>query len=390
MTVNLDGVPAPEAKDDASDNALDTAFRCVSEYLSVTESQAVAVTLFAAATHAVKAFPAFGRLFFGAKTPESGKTAGLNVAALLSSNPIEADGSSYALTATLAEAHNKTETPVPTLFMDEIQDVFGKAGLNTGGKNPIVPVLRKGYKRGATSSWSVQRVREEYSIYMPVIVAGLGTALPVDIRSRSIVIMMERGKPKLDLDSDGSEAILKATGTHLGASVRRALAANREMTGFNCEGAVPKLDGRRHQIWRPLIAVAKFVGGPEWEKRALKAFVELSGTGTEEILSPDQMILRDLASIVTEWEMKPGDFAGGRSLADALSEFDRFEGRSVNSMTQEVARAMPVKPHQKRVNGDDVLRGYYVQWILDAWDNAKPIPADMAETAESVEADAFA
>jgi hypothetical protein len=380
--------PTPP-KPTRGERLLDETYTAVREFLAVTPAQATAITLYAAATHAIKAFPAFPRIFFGANTPESGKTAAMLVTAYLSSNPVDAAGSSYALTSRLAQAHNSPEQPSPTLYRDEISDVYGKAGLNTASKDPISDVLRRGYKRGATTSWSVNRVAEDINIYLPVILAGLGTALPTDIRSRCVVITMKRGRPELDLDSDGSEDRLRAIGSALGAEVRAHIPA---MVGFTCEGIAPKLTGRAHQVWRPLIAIATFLGGAstKWRKRALSAFGELTGAAASVCLSADQQTLKDLVEIISDLEIPttPAAFVGGHALAEELLTYERFEGRTPLSVAKDIARAMPIDSEQKRVPHQGIIRGYYVKDILQAWEDAKP--ADPEEMAAKEEIDPFA
>jgi Protein of unknown function (DUF3631) len=393
---NRDTVTAePPEKISAGAQRLNEALRDVQDYLKITESQAVAITLYAAATHAIKTFPAFGRIFMSAKTPESGKTAAMLVCAYLSSNAVNTQGSSYAVTSRLAQAHNSPEQPTPTLYRDEISEVYGKSGLNSGAKDPISTVLREGYKRGATTSWSVNRVAEDINIYVPVIVAGNGTALPTDIRSRSIVIQMERGRPRLDLDSDGSEDRLRTDGRALGKEVKRHAA---EMIGFTCETVVPGLLGRKHQIWRPLIAVALYVGGPAWYAKALRAFAELNGTSMEtEVLSSDQQILKDLVSIVGELGMDTIDpdgersFIPGKALTEELMNLERFEGRTSLSISQEIRRAMPVdiSSTQRRVGTGNAVRGYYVDEILNAWEAVRPAASTEIAALEA-EVDPFA
>lgn len=374
-------------KPSRGERLLDEAYQGVREFLAVTPAQATAITLYAAATHAHKLFPAFPRIFFGAQTPESGKTVGMLVTAYLSSNPVDAAGSSYALTSRLAQAHNSPEQPSPTLYRDEISDVYGKAGLNTASKDPISDVLRRGYKRGATTSWSVNRVAEDINIYLPVILAGLGTALPSDIRSRCVVVTMRRGRPESDLDSDGSEDRLRRTGEALGAEVR----SNAHlMVGFTCEGIVPKLTGRSHQVWRPLIAIATFLGGPTWRARALSAFAELTGAAASVCLSADQQTLKDLVEIVTDLELstKADSFIGGIALAEELSTYDRFEGRTVLSVAKDIARAMPIDPIQKRIAHAGPTRGYFVKDIVQAWEDMRP--AEPEEIAARQEINPFA
>jgi hypothetical protein len=366
---------------------LNEALRATTEYLSVTDSQAVAIVLYAAATHAIKTFPSFGRLFFSGSTPECGKTTGVLVAAYLSSNPTNTTGSGPAVTSDLAAATNQPERPTPTLYRDEISSLFGRSGLTQASKDPLTAVLREGYKRGATTKWSVNRVSEQISLYVPVIMAGLGTALPTDIRSRCVVIDMTKGTPTLDLDSDDAEDRIRGIGDALGVQVRKVA---KSMQGVSYEGVVPKLVRRPHQVWRPLLAVAQAVGGDMWARRAFKAFAELTESGgATEVLSPDQRLMKDIIGITEELQLSPSEFIGGMSLSEELMCLDRFEGRNLLSMAKMIASTIAgitgVRPEQRRIEGHpNAIMGYWVRDLIATWNAVKPAATEELLLAEAV------
>jgi hypothetical protein len=360
---------------------LDEAYDAVRDYLSVTDAQAVAMVLYAAATNVIDAFPAFPRLLMSGEGPSCGKTQAMLTTAYMSQRPVNTRGSSYAVTSKLAEITNQPELQKPCFYRDEISSIYGRSGLNAGSKDPLHVVMQEGYKRGATTSWSVNRVSVDIGIYVAVIIAGNGTAVPTDIRSRCIVINMKRGRPSLDLDDDGSERRLRDIGLAMGAEVKRHQA---EMIGYRCAGMVPKLEGRLHQVWRPLIAVAKYVGGPRWQKAALNAFTELNGGGTDSvILSPDQAILKSLVSVVETLELKPTDFIGGIALAEELENLESFEGRPITGICKDIARAMTTKPVQPRRPGHPRVWGHYVRDILAAWEVMRPVAPEEVSPLET-------
>ena len=70
------------------------------------------MVLYAAATHALTAFPTFGRMLFTSEHEASGKTMGMAVTAALCANPLDASGTSYALTSALAAAGNTPDQPL--------------------------------------------------------------------------------------------------------------------------------------------------------------------------------------------------------------------------------------------------------------------------------------
>lgn len=353
---------------------LDEAYRAMSDFVYANEAEKVAAVLYAAATHVADAFPSFGRVLFTADTFESGKTTFMMTTALMSANPEDVGGSRPALNSLLAEYHNSPESGKPTLYLDEVSDIFGKSGL-IGSKDPVAAIMRKGYERDAVSSWSVNRVSEKFSIYSPFLMAGNGTAVPTDIRSRCIVLKTTKGQPNCDLLSDRSKPRLRQIGTALGAEVKRH---RGDVTGISYELIVPAMTARRHMCWRPLLAVAQYVGGEKWFQRAMRAFMDVTGTGAvSQILSADQELLKDLDAIV---EGMPEDqFVGGKYLREMLMKSARFEGYTPVSVSKEIARAMPVVPIQKHVPGGNPMRGYHVRDIRLAWDDARPaFTADMA------------
>jgi hypothetical protein len=366
---------------------LDDALAMVKAFVACGEAEAVAMTLYAAATWAADTFAAFGRMLYVADGPESGKTVAMLTTAYLSANPENANGTRYALSALFADYENDGNKGRPCLYKDEIQELFGRSGLN-GASSPLANVLREGYKRTATQMWSVQRSVDRFSIYGPFLMAGLGTAVPQDVRSRSIVIKCVKGRPALNLDSVGMEDDLRMTAEALGKEVKRAIPL---MRGFDCEGARPGMDARKAQVWIPLIAVATHVGSKRWEEMAYRAFEELYGTeNAKPTLSASQQTLKDCADTVRALGIAPGDFVGGMMLAGELRELPRFAERTLLSVARTIAAAMPIEPHQKHTPREkdappaNPVRGYFARDILAAWDLVKPAGMHEFELAEQI------
>jgi hypothetical protein len=351
---------------------LDEALSAVRDYVAIGDAESVAMTLYAAATHAAPSFRAFGRLLFNAETHECGKTVAMMTTVHLSANPEDCDGTSYAIQSMLAEYANAPEKGRPTLYLDEINQVFGKSGLN-GSSNPVANILRKGYKSDARAKWSVNRVSEEYSTYTPFIVAGNGNSVPVDIRSRAIVIQCVRGIPRFELEDYGSEDRLKRIGRSLGREVPRHRGALEEFRVPRNE--IPGMSARKAQIWHPLMAVALHVGGERWFGMAVQSFRDLNSTAdASEVLSADQQTLKELCDFIAEYGYERKDFIPGLEMADELCLLSRFEGRTALSVTHDIARAMPVKAIKKRPNGNDAPAwGYYAAWVMDAWEAQRPV-----------------
>ena len=311
---------------------------------------------------------------------------GMAVTAALCANPLDASGTSYALTSALAAAGNTPDQPAPTLYYDEISSVFGRSGL-AASRNPIADILRKGYKSSATSQWSVNRVNEKFSIFTPFLMTGLRVAVPRDIRSRCIPIVMEPGTPRKYFDARTAEPEAQALAACLSQATGKRLA---DIAAFRARGIHPKLKDRKLEVWEGLFAVAYVLGGQEWLNRCLAAFKELSLAESDQVvLTPRQQTIKDIAGVTEDCDRKyvladGTAFMGGLVLIDELKRVDnpRYQGRSEASIGQLVSDALPMNSVQVTTVEGKRVRGYYADDITAAWEKIRPDDPDDAEIPE--------
>ena len=387
MTMEREEVAAPAAPERSP---LDEAYSFIRDYLDITEAQAVAITLIAAHTHglALGAFVTTCRLLFTSPVPESGKTEGMKVAAMLSSNPQDASGTQYALRAELAAATNDPGSPRPTLFYDEISGVFGQSGLG-GGNNPLANNLRKGYKTGATDSWSVGRVSQKINIFGAFYMTGLRTAVPADIRSRCVVINMMPGRPSLYFDVRTGESGASMLAAGLADYVKRHAA---ELSAFRARGIHPKLTNRRREVWEPLFAVAS-LGGQVWLNRCLGAFLELALNEADvAVLTPEQTVLRDALAVLNGGLAELSD-RGQVLTCDLRDELRRTGTELYATMTdtmlsRTIRAAVGCEPDTDVVVGGRRARGYSADAIIAAAEVRLPAEAQNVEVPEETDLDA--
>ncbi len=288
--------------------------------------------------------------------PESGKTTGMIVTAALGPNPTDADGTADDLKSALAEADSTPEDPLRIFYFDEVGEIYGDDGSNKGSNRTLNKLLRKGYKLGAQDGRSRQGVSRKFSIFFPVIMTGRHVAVPVDIRSRTIVVRMEPGTPERYFDARKSESEAAEYASHLGTAVRDHLSEIKEFRG---RGYHPKLTMRRLEVWEPLMAVAKVLGGRRWLNMCMDAFMELALSTEQVMLTPRQRFIRDLIKVLDKVAFELPDermFAGGEALADELRHLDP-ERYGDLGMTQVVARNMRPASRSRYASG---LRGHVV------------------------------
>jgi Protein of unknown function (DUF3631) len=359
---------------------LDEVTAFISNHLSLTRTQADAITLYASATHALPGLVTIGRMLFSADVEAAGKTLAMEIAAALSDNPQDASGTPYALQSELAAAAATPEKHHPTFYFDEIGGVYGESGLNKGNNNTLDAVLKKGYRISGKSSWSVNRTKQEFSVFGGFYLTGLKTAIPRDIRSRTIVIEMKPGRPKRYYDIRESVPQARELQESLGSQV---LAMTGDISAFRARGFHPRLTGRKLEVWEPLLAVAWVMGGQRWLNRCLTAFLDLALSESDEIrLSPRQRVLKDMNDIL-DTAFAGKRFVGGLALADELRHLpDPLYGRTPNGIARLVADYMePVQPRQERF-GQERVRGYRSADIRRLWEQVKPEEMDDAELME--------
>lgn len=362
---------------------LDEAARFIGRYVHATKAQIDAMVLLAAQTHVLDVLVTTCRALWTAEREESGKTLAMLVTAALSSNPYDTTGTSYSLQSKLA-GNDSEGCAALTLYRDEISSVFGQAGTG-GNNNPLADILRKGYKKGAKSSWSVNRVNVDFPIFGTFLMTGLRTSVPRDIRSRCIVFRMEPGRPELYFDAREGEALA----AQLAASLSAAVKGRRDAIGaFRGRGLHPKLNGRRLEIWEGMFAVSA-AASQEWLNRCMTAFCELALDESDQpVLSPEQTIVRDVAAVLDGMELDAWhgrEFAGGLALCDELKRLDSelYAQMPEVSLARMVSDALPFRSQQCRLDGSgERVRGYFADDLRQAWDSIAPAPISDVELPE--------
>jgi hypothetical protein len=359
---------------------LDEALSFVTRHVHLpSENQAIAMVLYAAATHVIDEFPAFGRMLFTADKPESGKTTAMDVMTPLCSNPQSAEGSTDGLASTLAEATNAPETGVPTLTWDEVEKFWGPSGLNKPS-HLFHDVATKGYKRGKTRTRSVNRAKARFSIYTPILMTGLQVAVPTDVRTRCIVIHCEPGEPQEYFDARESEPLAYRYGSDMNQIVQ---AFREDIADFRALGLHPKLVKRNLEIWEPLFAVANAVGGQRWLNKCMDAFTELVGAGDQVVLTVRQQLIRDAVDLLDGPLARQAahGFIAAESLASELGRLNiaPYDMMGDNALLQHVAANMT--GFGKRQMGGllkagcyplDRMMVYSASDIRDEWEKIRP------------------
>lgn len=342
-------------------SALGEARQFAAEILYASGPMLDAITLAAAVSHNIDLFTTVPRLLFTSDIPESGKSTALDIMCMLGFNAWMADATSFALRARFNEAQR-------TLFVhDEISKIFGTSGLR-GHSSPLYKILVEGYRRTATLSLAVDRTAVDVSSFSMAACAGLRTAAPPDLRSRSIIFPMRPVPADVPDMRSSVDSDTWAEGAILCGKLHQAVMNSADTITAAYRGLRPphrKLRGRLRQIWAPLFAVAAVAGGT-WPSRVLAAFKDLALDASDKpVLSPTQMVLRDTAAIFTA----TGDERmHAAAIAEQLRQVPDVElyraltdRRLAQLMTSALGETTAMTIDQHRA------RGFYASEVLAAW-----------------------
>jgi hypothetical protein len=216
-------------------------------------------------------------------------------------------------TATGPSLYNLIHEEHPTLFLDEVDNLFSPTGFSRA--NPqLQAILNDGYVSSATARVMRSGRSVKLSIYTPVCFAGIGS-LPAAMSSRAIPVMMTKGNPAEYFDPMIEGMLL--------ADCREVLAdwlkcEKRLETLAECDRR-PEIKGiddpRIRQIAAPLLAIG-MLASDEWYERAVCAIrYAFLGVGSSKELTRFEMALRDA---LKAW---PRDisFMTGRELATRMA-----------------------------------------------------------------------
>jgi hypothetical protein len=360
---------------------LDEAREFIGRFIDASPTQLDVMTTWAAHTHVLRAFVTTPRLLFTSKEAESGKSEALQRVIDLSAN-----GWGVSKETTKDAIRSKLDCPPeskPTVSIDEVSDIFGQNG-HARSPHPIASYLRLGYKVGANASMSRSGVAVDIDVFLAAAMAGLGNAVPKDIRTRAIWIFMRVGWPQEDYlvreHVPQAEMLREALANFFGKHIP-------ELEAFRARGIHPKLTGRKREIWEPLFAVAHVAGG-SWPRRILAAFLDLvMDEGEHVILTPKQTVLRDMQTAAETLGLAR---VGGSALLGILRtcRTPMYEPMPDRSLAMLMAAAMePVRPTQFRdAETGRPVRGYTLADIRRIAAERLPAPPEMAEPEEPEDA----
>jgi hypothetical protein len=343
--------------------ALDAIRQYAGRTIYATDEALDALTLALAVSHAPDSFNTVPQVLVRSDKAASGKTTVLDAALACGGNAW--DGSNATEPGIKAKLLAlSSEGQRLTLVVDEISKIFGEAGLN-GRTNPLYKLMVPRYRKTAKFAFSSNKTAEEVSSYGVTFMAGLQSAAPADLQSRSIKISMVPKPPEIQLD-DSQDADVMKVGAMLG-DVLHAWAASRSdsfrlMARDGLRNIHPKLANRRKQVWGSLFAVAAVAGG-DWPARCMAAFQALALDASDKpVLTPSQRALLDTADILASQGL---DRILNTDLRDALREIPDREAYDVGDQMFMRVIIDALGPADQIRDGEKRGRGYRALPVIE-------------------------
>ncbi len=305
-------------------------------YVSMSESQALVVALWAINTWVYDKFASVPFLEIVATTKRSGKTTLLDCLKMLCRG-----GEKFAIVRilTVLRMIEAYEGKV-TILIDEAEQ-FSKPSLGEQRSG-----IATGYKSGAQHAVSVGKGFQRFRTFAPYAFAQIGNVHGV-LRDRCIEIELERAKP---------ERVLSEWDTTANAEAQELIAELIQLSATKLKDgklhipvvAAEWLSGRERELWTPLVSVASWLGIHADNMKALRvASVDLGLLKTlppkvwhsaqDEVDAEDremaERVLADLRSVIADGEtFIPSNVAVERLRGIDTAPWRAWRGTGINEI----------------------------------------------------------
>jgi len=333
-----------------------------------------AVTLWVAASHLSSEWTCQPRLIIKAPSKGCGKTRLGEVVTELSLCGAELVAPTPAVLYRMIDTAWDVDYP-PTLFFDEVQEIWKQYRKNSESAGQIFAVMKAGF---AASAKVPRCVGTSNKIHLfraacMMVLAGIGD-MPDEIESRGVVIRMrklgpgEQVKPFREPDKPDLAKVSETLSEVL-AGLDRS------------EPDIPVHD-RPADVWEPLLTIASMAGGL-WPSRGKIACLKL----TEEFKADDDdrsrvvTLLRDIRTVFTEARVTSMHtkwlIAGLLDLDDSPWEDWHYKPTGLAKDLSQFS----IKSHGIKIDGEN-RNGYRLDQFADAF--ARYLPVDPVDSTDDL------
>lgn len=339
----------------------------LSQYLALPPMGAEIAALWIAHTHLYERFTHTPRLSIVSPTENCGKSTFLRVLRLFVCRPIPSSN------LTVATGFRLVELYMPTILCDETNKWLA-AG------SELVGILNSGYEAGSYIHRCIGDKHElkSFSCYSPVAMASIGQIRDSELRSRCLVIPMQRaknGEVKKGWDSTDLEHE-----TELARKLARWVKDNSDKVSPRPSSMPRDVYGRLADNWRPLFAITEAVGG-EWLNHCKDALgIARATEARHDEDNQKARLLADLKEMFKERALTPDDYVLSADIVEHLNGLEDREWREVNHgkpinglwLSRRLGDFKLVPGRLPRAVDSDRCRGYPVAPFFELFDRYLP------------------
>jgi hypothetical protein len=331
--------------------------------------EAVAITLWAAATHAQHMLQFGTRLVIRSPEKRCGKSRLLDVLTQLVCRPLVTVNISCA-----ALVRSISNEKPPTLILDEADTVFGKTIAGDEKAETLRGLLNAGFDRDRPYvRWDVTtRQLENCPTFAMGCLAGIGR-LPDTIEDRGVIVSLRRkaaNETVTKFRTRRDKPAVKKLGIRLGQWVTPYAAALAAAEPDMPDG----LNDRAEDAWESLFAVADLAGG-EWPRMARKAARMLAQEAEGKDLE-SRRLLADVQAVFDRYKAEPALWTetlilGLEAIEEApWADLNHRAGLSPSYLAK-LLSAYDIKSRDIR-KSTGVRKGYRRADFEDAWSRYLP------------------
>lgn len=301
------------------------------------------------------------RLHVTSPEPECGKSTLLELLAELGPEPLAATSAS-------ASAIYRELEKCPPVLLDETDNTIGrKNAKESEGLALLYAVFNSGYTRGRLGRVLRSNLKkgetEKFKTFAPAAFAGISGEFDSAMRSRMITIALDKGDPAEDYEPSWEQ---DAAFSDLRQTCEQWASVHLEAIREACP-PLEHLDGRRRQLWKPLLAVAQVLDG-DWPARGERACEGLSAWVPPDGPHPAHQMLVDCQVAFGEDDRLPT-----RLLIERLERIEESgwetwnRGKGLHSKTlAKLLGRYKIHSETLRIDGEDV-KGYRRETFEDTW-----------------------
>lgn len=355
--------------------------RTFKKYVALDSGLPLVLALWALATHVFDCFEAFPYLAITSPTKRCGKTRLAEIIDLLCCNGLRTAGASAAAIFRTIQME-ALEGRTVTLILDEAEVL----GTKSERSEQLREILNAGYRRGQYVLRCVRTSEEgfeptQFEVYCPKVLVLIGH-LHDTLADRCIPIDMRRRKSGEVVGRFFYSEVARVAKRFRRDAEKWAKSGRRKVKRC-CRQDLDFVEDREAELWLPLFAVGRTVAPDRLKELTAIALRISSNKHGEDPADLGVLILRDVLAV---FRQSANDRLPSTSL---LSELNRNEespwhawshgtGLDARSLSR-LLRPFKIGPHNLRMEGDVILKGYERADFEEAWTTY--LPVDSAATA---------